>query len=849
SQPAKTPIIVRQNASCDLPKFSGSPTEWPVFISTYNRTTQLYGLSNDENLIRLEKSLIGKARDSVASLLIHPKNVDVILESLTMKYGQPERIVHELTKQISSISSINEGRFDDLVDFALTVQNYCATVEACELNGYLYNDMLLHNLCQKLPPSLSLRWAEFKMSKNDVTLQTFNKWLHSIAKAAIPITLHGEGKSIVTYAFLDDGSELSLIEEDLARELRLEGPEKMLCLKWTNDIRRFENASMSVNVKISGNKENTSFVMSNVRTIKDLKLPRQTLNMNELKKKYRYLANIPVESYKNAVPRILIGLDNSKLGAIQKCHEGGQGQPIAGKTRLGWMVYGCCNQISTLSSFLTHHSLHITKCQCNCDEVLHRNMKEYFSLDSMGNYTGQVPPLNKLELLNAQNWLYRRVQEEIFAEEIALLKDAKQLQRTSSIFRMSPILDENGVMRTRGRIDVYRYTDLHVQDAIILPADHHVTKLIIQFFHRNLFHRNHETAINQIRLRYLIPGLRKAYRKMRGNCQRCKNESAFPHPPMMGELPAARLAVFTRPFAYVGIDYFGPITISIGRRTEKRWGVIVTCLTTRAIHLELAYSLSTDSCIMALRSFMARRGAPTEIYSDNGTNFRGASKELVVTVMLIDRNKSIQEIESPHTTWKFIPPASRHMGGAWERLVRSVKTNLSGKQLPRTPTEEVLRSALVEIENTINSRPLTHLPIDDVSAGVLTPNHLLLGSSNGLKPLAVLDDTVAVVKKGWELSKIMANVFWRQWITAYLPTITRRTKWFKPVKPIEVGDIVVIADPQSPRNSWPKGKVIAVKKSPDGQVRKATVQTAQGIYERPAVKIAVLDVDERHRSE
>uniref|UniRef100_A0A182K2Z0 Uncharacterized protein n=1 Tax=Anopheles christyi TaxID=43041 RepID=A0A182K2Z0_9DIPT len=83
-----------------------------------------------------------------------------------MKYGQPECIVHDLTKQISSLSTVSEGQFDDLGDFALTVQIYCATVEACEVNGYLYNDMLLHILCQKLPPSLSLRWAEFEMEED-----------------------------------------------------------------------------------------------------------------------------------------------------------------------------------------------------------------------------------------------------------------------------------------------------------------------------------------------------------------------------------------------------------------------------------------------------------------------------------------------------------------------------------------------------------------------------------------------------------------------------------------------------------------------------------------------------------
>ncbi|XP_058827973.1 uncharacterized protein LOC131687900 [Topomyia yanbarensis] len=332
------------------------------------------------------------------------------------------------------------------------------------------------------------------------------------------------------------------------------------------------------------------------------------------------------------------------------------------------------------------------------------------------------------------------------------------------------------------------------------------------------------------------------YRKLQGNCQRCKLERAAPCATAMGDLPAARLAAFTRPFAYVGIDYFGPMTVSLGRRMEKRWGVLITCLTVRAIHIELAYSLSTDSCIMAPRCFMARCGVPVEIHSERGTNFQGASKELTNELQKINKEKLIAEIVSPNTAWKFIPPASPHMGGAWERMIRTVKNNLQQMKLPTLPTDEVLRNALVEIENTINSRPLTHIPLDDENASVLTPNHFLLGSSDGLKPLALFDDTSTVLKRSWQMSQTMANIFWHRWLADYLPTLTRRTKWFNLVKPIAVGDMVIIVDSKSPRNSWPKGRVIAVSYSKDGQVRRATVQTVNGIYERPAVKLAVLDI-------
>lgn len=185
----------------------------------------------------------------------------------------------------------------------------------------------------------------------------------------------------------------------------------------------------------------------------------------------------------------------------------------------------------------------------------------------------------------------------------------------------------------------------------------------------------------------------------------------------------------------------------------------------------------------------------------------------------------METFTSTTTKWKFIPPGSPHMGGSWERLVRSIKTVLYGITPTRNPSDELLRSMLMEAENIVNSRPLTYIPIDDENEEALTPNHFLLGSSNGVRPLAMFNDDSRVLKQNWLTSQQYAERFWKRWVREYLPTITRRTKWFAPVKPIEVGDIVLIVDPNSPRNSWPKGRVVQTKISKDGQVRSAFVQT------------------------
>lgn len=244
---------------------------------------------------------------------------------------------------------------------------------------------------------------------------------------------------------------------------------------------------------------------------------------------------------------------------------------------------------------------------------------------------------------------------------------------------------------------------------------------------------------------------------------------------------------------------------------------------------------------MGLRNFISRRGTPRKIYSDRGTNFVGTNRELSEAIAAINHS-AMTEFVSPETEWIFNPPAAPHMGGCWERLVRTVKANLKAMRPASTLTDEVLRNTLTEIENVINARPLTHVPIDSDSAPALTPNHFILGSSNGTKPLSTLDDNALTLQRNYQTSQILANQFWRRWVSDYLPEISRRTKWFAHTKPISIGDIVVVVDPRLPRNCWPKGRIIQANTGRDGCIRSATVQTANGVYERPVTKLAVLDV-------
>lgn len=270
---------------------------------------------------------------------------------------------------------------------------------------------------------------------------------------------------------------------------------------------------------------------------------------------------------------------------------------------------------------------------------------------------------------------------------------------------------------------------------IVLPKESRITKLLLLQYHSNLFfHQNHETVVNEIRQKFYVPRLREVLKRTRKSCQMCKIKKAHPVPPQMANLPNARLATRFVPFSLVGIDFFGPLKVTVGRRTEKRWGVLFTCLTVRAIHIEVASSLDTNARILCIQNFIADRGPVKEFHSDCGTNFKGADNELQREIEKIDAERLQSEFTTPYTKWIFNPPASPHMGGSWERLIRSVKSAMDELMPTRTPKEDMLRNVFKQIQNVINSRPLTYVPLDGAEDKALTPNHFIKLSSNGQKP-------------------------------------------------------------------------------------------------------------------
>lgn len=385
----------------------------------------------------------------------------------------------------------------------------------------------------------------------------------------------------------------------------------------------------------------------------------------------------------------------------------------------------------------------------------------------------EVGELSVIEVEAAESIYLRKGQEESFSA------DLKCIDKKSRLYSLSPFIDEEGILRVKGRCDSAVESLEGIRKPIILDPQHLYTKLLMQYYHEKMGHQGQETVANEIRKKYWILNFRRALRKIWYSCQKCKNLRVQPMIPQMGQLPKERVTGNVNPFTFTGMDYFGPINITVGRRHEKRYGVLFTCLTTRAVHLEVANFLTTDSAIMAIRRFISRRGYPKQISSDNGTNLKGAEAELRKSIENFNGSQIKEELCLKGIKWNFIPPVTPHMGGCWERLVRSVKTSLYAILKEQAPKEEVLNTLLAEVEYMVNNRPLTHISVDLNDPEPITPNHFLIGKTRKVEENAIgeFSDDDLLLRKQWRRSQRISDHFWKRWIKEFLPTLTRRTKW------------------------------------------------------------------------
>ncbi|KAI3351065.1 hypothetical protein L3Q82_005632 [Scortum barcoo] len=370
----------------------------------------------------------------------------------------------------------------------------------------------------------------------------------------------------------------------------------------------------------------------------------------------------------------------------------------------------------------------------------------------------------------AEHHVVKDLQRKAYREELHLLSKGNSLPSHSELYSLDAFLDKDGVLRVGGRL---RHSSLpeSIKHPAIIPKGYHITKMIIAHCHERTKHQGKGLTINEIRSN----------------------------------------------------GYW----IKQGRKENKRYGLLFTCLSSRAIHLEMLNDMSTDSLINGLRCFISIRGTIRQIKSDQGSNFVGAKNEFKEALKELDADRLTAFLAEKQCDFSMNAPYSSHVGGVWERQIRTVRGILRSTLAlsPSRLNDASLRAFFYEAMAIVNGRPLTVDNLSDPhSLEPLTPNHLLtLKSSKVLPPPGVFVREDMYGKKRWRHVQYLAEQFWSRWRKEYLTNIALRQRWHKPRRNLQVGDIVILKAEDVHRNEWRMGNVSGTIAGNDGLVRRVKV--------------------------
>jgi len=314
----------------------------------------------------------------------------------------------------------------------------------------------------------------------------------------------------------------------------------------------------------------------------------------------------------------------------------------------------------------------------------------------------------------------------------------------------------------------------------------------------------------------------------------------------MAPLPNFRIQANLNAFHYSAVDYGGPFYTIQGRGKKrlKRYLCLFTCLNTRAVHLELAYNLDTDSFLNAFYRMVNRRGTPVKIYSDNGSNFVGADRELKELVAKLSKDKIIQDTGSKGIEWEFNPPLTPHFGGAHEIMIKAAKRAINCILNNADINDEELHSAITGAEFLVNSRPLTYQSSNSSDLTPLTPNHFLMLHTSKQFAAESVDNTSFNIHKRWRRVQELGRHFWHRWLKEWLPSLQSTRKWNKEANNIKIGDVVLVIKPDEKRGEWPIGRVEKTYQGDDGKVRVIDVIVKRKVYKRSIKNIILLQKDD-----
>ncbi|XP_055910735.1 uncharacterized protein LOC129945101 [Eupeodes corollae] len=444
--------------------------------------------------------------------------------------------------------------------------------------------------------------------------------------------------------------------------------------------------------------------------------------------------------------------------------------------------------------------------------------------------------LNVEELELAEAYWLRYIQFDFYSNEIYFLQKKNLVPKDSKIVQLCPFLDTNGLMRLGGRLQCLEET-LDLKHPIILPKNSYVTELIVKDYHERATHGGVNMVLSLMSSRFWVPKGRQLIKRLLSKCTDCRRLWGKPACQPFGPLPIERLTL-SRPFDNVGVDFAGPIYCFENSTSEvsKTYLMVFTCAAIRSVHLEMVRSLATESYLMGLRRFMARRGTPSVIYSDNARTFRRAALELGAINNFFENEQIQGYLANKRIKWKFIVERAPWWGGFWERLIRTIKNVLKIVIGKAKLSFEQLRTIVVEAEGMVNARPLTYMSSNPLDLTPLTPSHFLIGNCG--PSIREASSSSLEIQLLWKQRMKYLGMLEKRWRTEYLQLLRsfHHNKGSSSVQ-LEKNDVVLVFDAGKPRINWRMAVIEKTFPGRDGKIRACEIRYSDRTQTRRPVQL------------
>ena len=439
-----------------------------------------------------------------------------------------------------------------------------------------------------------------------------------------------------------------------------------------------------------------------------------------------------------------------------------------------------------------------------------------------------------------------------FEAEFQALSNGESINPKSSIAPLYPFMD-NGIIRVGGTLaHGYSMTD-DQRFPLLVSHRSKLATLAINDAHKRTLHGGPTATVAEMRRQIWVTQAMKKASACIKKCVTCFRFNSGPTQQLMGDLPLSRIEVPERPFSCVGLNFAGLLTFKNGTECVKGYVAVFICFVSKAVHLEAVSSLTSDAMVAALRRFIARRGIPSQIMSDNATNFVGASQIMSDNATnFVGARRDINELEKvvrsaaklySSIEWLFIPPRSPNFGGLWEAAVKSMKHPHWSHGQFHSHYEE-MTIILCQIEQVLNNRPLMALTNNPDDIFALTPSMLVNVNRLDAIPqpsLQTMDARGHPAKRVRALQQLLSQ-FWKRWASEYVASLQPRGKWRQERANFSIDDVVLITDDGIPPLQWSIGRVMQLKLGHDGLARVALVRTSRGEITRPVSKLRRLPI-------